>query len=121
MIFRSWSGKFPVKFTVCFSDANVVDARVPMRHQTVVIELPVLVPVGPVPLTLRRLELVAVSCRNPVVGKRPELFDESVIQFLRPLIFEELDDFITALQERIAVPPDAVGSIGQCGLKRARP
>src|SRR5690625_3204654 len=53
MVCGSWRGEFPVKLTVGFGYDDVVDAGVPMRHQTVAVELPIFVAIGAVPLPVR--------------------------------------------------------------------
>lgn len=80
MIIGSWCFELPVEFALGFLNFDVVDARVPARHQAVIIEFPILVAVGAIPLASLRLPLVAVTHRNPILGISPQLFDQPVVQ-----------------------------------------
>src|SRR5690625_4026692 len=111
MILRPQRGKLPVELPVSLSDFDVVNAGVTMRHQPVTVEFPVFIAVGAIPLTLGRLELIAVTGCDAVIGEGPKFFDKSIVQFFRPLIFQKFDDLVASLQEGIAVAPDAVWSI----------
>src|SRR5690625_5771298 len=53
MVRGPWRGDFPVKLPGGCGDDDVVDAGLPMRHQTVAVKLPILIAVGAVPLPVR--------------------------------------------------------------------
>src|SRR5262249_3087135 len=86
-------------------DRHVVDAGVPDPHQALVVELPVLVPVGPEPLARRVAELVGEAHRDAVGPERPQLLDQPVLQLVGPLPLEEGDDLAAPVEELRAVPP----------------
>ncbi len=46
---------------------------------------------------------------NLVVGECKEVLPQSVAVFFLPLLREELDDLLSALEEGVAVAPDGVG------------
>ena len=50
---------------------------------------------------------------NPVVGERPKLLDQPVVQLAVPLPRQERNNRRAAMQKLAAVPPDAVLGIGQ--------
>src|SRR5690625_7688967 len=105
MILRPQRGKLSVELPVSLSDFDVVNAGVTMRHQPVTVEFPVFIAVGAIPLTLGRLELIAITGCDAVIGEGPKFLDESVVQFFRPRIFKNFDDVISALQESIWKTP----------------
>src|SRR5271168_2934710 len=63
------------------------------------------------------------SCRNrramleangdAIFVKRPQLFDQAIIEFFGPLPFEKLDDGRASLQEFGSVPPAAVFRVSE--------
>ena len=113
MVIGAWGTELPVKFAVGFANFDVIDTGMSVRHQPVAIKFPILVAIGAVPLAFERLEFVAVARRDAIFSKGPQLFDEAVIEFPQPLIFQEFDDLLAALEKGIAVAPRAVWGIRQ--------
>src|SRR5882672_10863772 len=77
--------KRPAILAVRFRDRKVVDAGQSPPHQTVLVEFPVLVAVRPVPVPGIVVPLVGEAHRDPVPLERPQLFDQAIVQLLRPL------------------------------------
>jgi hypothetical protein len=50
---------------------------------------------------------------DPIFVKRPQLFDQAIIEFFGPLPFEKLDDGRASLQEFGSVPPAAVFRVSE--------
>ena len=71
MIIRTTAQR-PVEKAVSLFDAQIVDARVSMMHNSFCIELPILVAVGSVPLRRIVVKLIGESHCNPIAVKRPE-------------------------------------------------
>src|SRR5699024_1108593 len=111
MLLRTRGAELPVKLPVSFVDFDVINAGMSTRHQPVAIELPVLIAVGAVPLAGGGLGFIAVPNSNPVIGKRPEFFNEPVVQFARPFLLQKLHDLIASLQKRIPIAPPTIGRI----------
>ena len=61
--------KRPMKQSIRLLDGEVVDAGVAMNHQTVVVELPVLISVRSIPVVRIVVRLVGEAHRNPVTGE----------------------------------------------------
>ena len=72
MISRSTSGR-PEELTLFLVDRTVVDARDAPAHQPVVVELPVLVAVGAIPLATVVAKLVGEANGDPIVPVGPQL------------------------------------------------
>ena len=53
-----------------------------------------------------------------VVSKGEQLLAEAVVPLLAPLVRQELDNLVTALEEMVSVPPDRVGCISELDLVR---
>ncbi len=71
--------KRPVILAVAFRNAHVVDARIAVVHQAVLIELPILVAVRAVPLVAVVSEFVSKADGDTIVGERPKLLDEPIV------------------------------------------
>src|SRR5262245_4493045 len=103
----------PVVLAVGGRDRQVVDAGDAPPHEAAVVELPVLVAVGPEPVTRVIVPLVREAHGDPVPLAGPELLDETVVELLRPLPRQELLNRLASGQELRAVAPDAVRRVGQ--------
>ena len=66
---------WPAKPAFGFIDDKVIDARNSTAHQAAIVELPVLVSVGAIPLTGAVPTFVGKTNSDPVAGKCPKLFD----------------------------------------------
>src|SRR5262249_32524067 len=108
----------PVVLAIGSRDREVVDAGEPHAHEPLVVELPVLVAVGPEVLAAVVVPLVREAHGDPVSGECPELLDEPVVQLPDPFARQEGDDCRPSVQELGAVPPAAVLGVGQRDLLR---
>lgn len=82
-------------------------------HQAVVIELPVFVAIGAVPLAAGVMEFVFEADCDTMAGEGPEFLFEFIVQFALPFAGEELDDLLSAIEEFGAVSPFGIGGIGE--------
>src|SRR5436190_21233300 len=75
-------------------DLQVVDAGLPPRHEAFRRELPQLVAVAAVPLTVGVATLVLEAHRHPVLPKAPQALAQYIVEFALPLAGEERDDLV---------------------------
>src|SRR5581483_11593906 len=104
-----WSAtERPPVLALSFVDDDVVNARVTDGHEPFGIEFPVFVPVTPEPMTAVVAPLVGKAHGDAILPKRPQLLDQTVVDFALPLAHEECFDGGAALEEFASVPPAAV-------------
>ena len=75
----------PVVLAVAGTDWQIVDARDAATHEAVLVEFPVLVAVRPEPVARVVMPLVGEAYGEAIIGKCPELLDQSVVELLVPL------------------------------------
>lgn len=111
----------PVVLPLAFGDRQIVDAGMTAAHQALLIKLPVLVPVGAEPVPRVVVPFVCEPDRDTRLMKRPDLFYQAVIEFLRPLPLQKLDDLLAAIYKLHPVAPDAIDAVCEgypCGVSR---
>jgi hypothetical protein len=79
----------------------------------VLVELPLLVAIGAMPLSARIVPLILEAYRDVVAVERPEILDQAVILLRRPFAGEEGHDRGTAFEKFRTVAPAAVLGIGE--------
>ena len=86
-----WSGTRgrPEKLAVRFGNGHVVDAGFSATHQTAFVEFPQFVAITAVPLAAGVVPFILKTHSNPVVGERPQILHEPVIEFSIPLSGKE--------------------------------
>ncbi len=87
---RAWCR--PAEAAVFFGDRHIVDAGFAPAHQAVVVELPLLVAVGPVPLPGIVMPLILKAHRDVIVVERPEILDQAILMLPSPFAGEERND-----------------------------
>src|SRR5882672_6977132 len=103
----------PMIFALTFRNRQIVDAGDTQSHQAVLVEFPVFVAVAAKPMTAVVVPLVGKSHGYSVLAKRPEFFNQPIVEFAGPLAREKRLDGIAALQKFGAVAPTTVGRIGK--------
>src|SRR4029079_12222228 len=103
----------PAEAPLAFLDGDIVDAGLAPAHQAVLVELPLLVAVGAMPLPGIVMPFILEAHRDAVLIERPEILDQAIVMLLRPFAGEECDDRFAALKEFGAVTPAAILGIGQ--------
>jgi len=103
----------PTKQPVRLRNRQIVDARMTPLHQSLLIELPVLIPIRPKPLPSGIMALITEPHRNPVPIKRPQLFDQSVLQLPRPFPRQKSNYLLPARNKLRPVAPNTVHRISQ--------
>src|SRR5882724_4648503 len=102
----------PMIFAVRLLDREVIDARQPMPHQAVVIKLPILIAVRAIPVPGIIMPFVGKTRRDAIPVEGPKLFDQPIIEFLRPFAAKKRDDFMSAVYEFRAVSPARIDRVG---------
>src|ERR1700753_1600929 len=87
-VLRSRSRCRPVEAAVFLGDRHGVDAGLAPAHQTMLVEFPLLVAIGTVPLPARIVPFILKPHRDAIVVKRPEILDQAVIELFFPLALE---------------------------------
>src|SRR5260370_42425521 len=71
----------PTTFTICLRDRKIIDARVAAGHKAVLVEFPILIAVGAMPMIGIVVPFVCEAYRDAVPSERPQLLYEAIIQF----------------------------------------
>src|SRR5262249_28369560 len=106
----------PVKAAIGDADRGIVDAREAAAHETVFVELPILVAIGAEPVAAIVVPLIGKADGYPVFTEAPQFLDKSIVQLALPLAGEEGDNRLAPLHELGAVPPVAIDGIGERDL-----
>jgi hypothetical protein len=99
--------------SVLFLNGQVIDAGVSFFHQAVVVELPVFVAIGAIPLAVGVMEFIFEADCYTMAGEGPEFLFEFIVEFALPFAGEELNDLLSAIEEFGAVAPFGIGGIGE--------
>src|ERR1700743_1894142 len=89
----------PVGLAGGFFNGKIVDAGVAMMHDAVLIELPVFVAVGAIPIAGVVVAFVGETHSDAGPVKGPELFNEAVVEFTFPFPGEEFDDLFATVDK----------------------
>src|SRR5438552_2730195 len=103
----------PVVLALALADRQIVDAGDAQPHQTVLVELPVLVAIAAKPGAAGVVPLIGETHGNAVVAEGPDFLDQAVVKFALPLASQKFLDRLAALQKFRAVAPSAVARIGE--------
>lgn len=98
----------PVELAILLADGLVIDAGEAARHVTVRVELPVLIAVGTGPMAVVIAIFILDAHGDAVASAGPERLLKPLIQFARPLAFEERHHFGAATQK--------LGSVASFGV-----
>src|ERR1700726_3744264 len=93
------ASKRPVVLAIRSQNGKVVDGCKPRRHKPIVVEFPVLIAVGAIPVIRVIVPLVSEAYGDPVSGKCPHFLDKPVVQFPGPLARKEINDFVSSVNE----------------------
>src|SRR6202020_2855530 len=112
MVIRPAS-QWPVIFSFSLLDREIIDARVAVMHDAIFVELPVLVSVRPKPIAGIVVPFIGETNGDARAVKRPQLLDESIVQFTPPFACEKLLDFVSADHKLRPITPVAIDGISQ--------
>src|SRR3954470_10062116 len=99
------ASKRPVVLAIRGQNGKVVDGCKSRRHKPIVIEFPVLIAVGAIPVIRVVVPLVSEAYGDPVPGKRPHFLDKPVVQLLGPLARKKSNDLVSSVNELRSIPP----------------
>src|SRR5712672_2945732 len=71
----------PVKAAVFFRNRDIVDAGFAAAHQAMLVEFPLLVAVGAMPLPGIVMPFVLKPHRDAVAVERPDILDQAIVEF----------------------------------------
>src|SRR5712675_2581540 len=92
---------------------QIVDAGDPDAHQTVLVELPILIAVAAEPVAAIAAPFVGEAHGDTVFPKCPEFLDQPVVELATPLARQERLDFSAALQKLDAIAPATIRCVSQ--------
>src|SRR5262245_16199638 len=107
------AAKWPVILALALLDRQVVDAGDTQPIYAVLIIFPVLVAVAAEPVSTVVVAFIGEAHGDAVFTKRPDFLDQAVVELTLPLARQERFDGLSTVQEFRAVPPAAVGRIGE--------
>src|SRR5688572_28204959 len=93
------------------ADLDIVDAGDASVHESVRIELPVLVAVTAEPAATYVVPFVGKAHRNAIVAMRPDLLDEPVVELTLPLAMQEGHHCRASLEELVAIAPACIHGV----------
>ena len=108
----------PMVFAIAYLDGKVVDTGDTQPHETVLVELPVLVAITTEPVTTVVVPLVGEAHGDPVLAKGPDFLDQAIVELTVPLVRQKCLDGLTALKELGAIAPSAVRRVCKRGPER---
>jgi hypothetical protein len=86
-------------------NGKVVDGCKSRRHKPIIIEFPVLIAVGAIPVIRAVVPLVSEAYSDQVPGERPHFLDQPVVQLLGPLAREKSNDLVSPVDKLRSVNP----------------
>ena len=98
----------PMKQPLRLFNRQIVNARMTMLHQSRLIELPVLIPIRSVPLPSRVMRLITKPHSDTISPKRPKLFNQTILELLRPFARQKFDDLFPSGNKLRSVAPYTV-------------
>src|ERR1700757_2287238 len=104
-MFVGASAQGPMELAIGRFDRQFIDARMPCVHQTLFVELPILISVGAEPVSRVVVVFVCERYWDAIAMECPQLFAEPVVQLSRPLSCEQCTHLISTGWEFGAVPP----------------
>jgi len=93
----------PMILAFALFDWQIIDAGDAQAHQPVLVELPILVAIAAKPIAAIIVPFVGEANRDSVLAKRPNLLDQTVIEFAIPLISARPGMNSARLRQRLSV------------------
>src|SRR5947207_9089291 len=109
--------QWPMELAIGRRDRQFVDARMSRVHQALFVKLPILIPVGAKPVSRIIVVLICETYCDSIFAKRPQLFDQAVIQLSGPLSREKGNDLLSPVCELGPVSPTRVDGVGERDLR----
>src|SRR5262245_31998807 len=112
------SSERPMILAIRCSNRQVVDARNPQAHQSLLVEVPVLVAIAAEPASAVVVPLVGETHCDAVLAEGPDLLDQPIVELTIPLARQGGDDGFTALQELRPITPATIDRVAERYLFR---
>jgi hypothetical protein len=96
MIIRT-APQCPVTLALRLLNWQIVDGSQPHPHQTVLIELPILIAIRAEPIPGVIVPFIGKAHGDMVSLERPKLFDQAVVQLFRPFAPEKRDNVLPSV------------------------
>src|ERR1700743_1843790 len=106
----------PAEQPIRLGDPHIIDAGIPMMHDSFRSKLPILVAICAVPLSRIVVKFICKSYGYPISIERPELFDKTIVKLSLPFAHKEAHNLFTSSEEFCTVPPLAIRRISQGNL-----
>jgi len=103
----------PMKLAIGGHDWEFINTRVSGIHQPQIIEFPILVPIGTVPVAGVIVIFIGKSNSNPVLPECPQFLDEPIIQLPGPFARKEGNDLRSPRWELGAIAPFGIGRVSK--------
>src|SRR5580700_7967614 len=104
MIIRT-SPYCPMVLALGLLDWQIVDGSKPQAHQSVLIELPILIAIRAKPIPGVIVPFIGKAHGDTVSFERPKLLNQPIVQLFRPFASEKRDDFLSSVHKFRAVSP----------------
>src|SRR4051812_24297608 len=98
----------PVKHPFRLLDRKIIDRCISVVHDTMAIEFPIFVAIGPIPLTGVVTPFIGKTNGNSVFREGPKFLYQAILQLTTPFSVEEGDYLLASMDEFRAVSPVAV-------------
>jgi hypothetical protein len=98
----------PMKLAVFFIDWYIVDRCMTLSHKAISIKFPIFVSMRAEPFSGLVMILVTVTNGDAVVGKGPQLLDQTIVKLSFPFSTQEIANFPSAFDKVGSIPPDGV-------------
>src|SRR5215813_7993082 len=108
----------PVILALVLFDREIIDAGDPQPHQSMLVELPVLVAIAAEPVPAVVVPLIRKSHRNAVLAKGPDFLDQTIVELAVPFARQECFDGFAPMQKLGAIAPPAVNRVGERDARR---
>src|SRR5271165_1561252 len=87
----------PLIFAFRLFDCQIIDGSESLLHQTVTVELPVFVAIGTKPVAVLVAAFVSETDCDAISIIGPKFFDQSIIEFFRPLALKESNNLCPSI------------------------
>ena len=103
----------PVVEPFTLLNGQVVDAGDATHHQALVVEFPIFIAIGAIPMAAVVVPLIGKADGDAVISAGPEFFDQAVVKLAAPFALQEGNDGLAPLDKLGPIAPDAVAAVGQ--------
>jgi len=99
-----------------FLNPNIINTRIALLHQTILIKLPILITISSIPLIIIIKIFVLKTYSYPIIIKTPQLFLQFVSILFSPFLLQKIYDLGSTMQKYISITPFTICCISQSHL-----